>query len=199
VDAAYERQLKEAEERLKDEYRSKLQKQEQRLAKVKGSVFAGHRKPRPPPSAALSEQDSKPKAAHLCEAEFVLDEYHSDDDDEEGQSARKRARLALLDDSDSDNSDSEGFQDAEDIDVLKVIYTSRTHSQLNQFVHEVQQTVFANHSNEKQGYRHTKIVALASRQRLCIHPAVAGLRSVDKINDKCLDLQKKKGGLSSDQ
>lgn len=69
----------------------------------------------------------------------------------------------------------------------KIIYASRTHSQLVQVAEEVKKTVFA------QDMHYT---ALGSRASLCIHPDVRTLDSVPKINAKCLELQKDKGDAS---
>ncbi|KAK8783982.1 hypothetical protein V5799_009653 [Amblyomma americanum] len=63
----------------------------------------------------------------------------------------------------------------------KIIYCSRTHSQLTQFVRELQKTVFSDR---------VRTVALASRGNLCINDAVTKLSSLSLINDRCLDMQK---------
>jgi len=63
----------------------------------------------------------------------------------------------------------------------KVIFCSRTHSQLAQFVREVRKTAFKN----------ARVVSLGSRKNLCIHPDVKKLGSESRINDACLDLKEK--------
>ncbi|XP_069675040.1 regulator of telomere elongation helicase 1 homolog [Periplaneta americana] len=45
----------------------------------------------------------------------------------------------------------------------KIIYASRTHSQLSQAVQELKKT----------GYKHTRIAVLGSRDQMCIHPEVS--------------------------
>ena len=68
----------------------------------------------------------------------------------------------------------------------QIFYCSRTHSQLAQFVREVQKSPF----NDS-----TRVVSLGSRQNLCINDDVKRLKNINKINDRCLELQKKdKGG-----
>uniref|UniRef100_UPI00359026F4 ATP-dependent DNA helicase DDX11 n=1 Tax=Myxine glutinosa TaxID=7769 RepID=UPI00359026F4 len=95
--------------------------------------------------------------------------------------------LTLLDDYDSDNGDvhgneeCSGDEDSDEVHVTKIYYCSRTHSQLSQFIHEVQRSPFANN---------VRLVALASRQNLCVNEDVRRLGSLQMINDACLELQK---------
>ena len=64
----------------------------------------------------------------------------------------------------------------------QILFTSRTHSQLSQFLSELRKTRFA---------KTTRMIALGSRQNLCINDKLRdGCKSVDALNDKCLDLQK---------
>ncbi|RWS27804.1 Chl1p-like protein, partial [Leptotrombidium deliense] len=63
-----------------------------------------------------------------------------------------------------------------------IIYCSRTHSQLSQFVSEVKATVFKDN---------VRLVTLGSRSNLCIHPLFSRLKDNNVLNEKCLDLQKK--------
>lgn len=64
----------------------------------------------------------------------------------------------------------------------KIIYASRTHSQISQFVGEIKKTVYCKE----------KVVTLGSRKNMCINSKVSRLSSLPQINDECLDLQKKK-------
>lgn len=64
----------------------------------------------------------------------------------------------------------------------RIFYCSRTHSQLTQFVKEVQKSPF------KEDIR---LVSLASRQVTCINPEVKRLPTGALVNERCLDLQKK--------
>ena len=69
---------------------------------------------------------------------------------------------------------------------FQIFYCSRTHSQLAQFVREVQKSLFSDS---------TRVVSLGSRQNLCINEEVKSLKNINRINDRCLELQKKdKGG-----
>ncbi|CAF0737627.1 unnamed protein product [Didymodactylos carnosus] len=67
--------------------------------------------------------------------------------------------------------------------VLKIFYCTRTHSQISQFIQEIQKTQYCDK---------LRIVALGSRQNLCINESVLKLKSVSLINERCLELQKKK-------
>lgn len=67
------------------------------------------------------------------------------------------------------------------MEETKIYYASRTHSQLSQFVHEVNKTIYAEDIYE---------VSLASRKNMCINKEVRKLGNVNKINEACLDLQK---------
>ncbi|TID04330.1 ATP-dependent DNA helicase chl1 [Colletotrichum higginsianum] len=87
-------------------------------------------------------------------------------------------------------------------DGIKIYYTSRTHSQLTQFIHELRRPEFPSSipSSIVQGQREddrrskepVKHLPLSSRQKLCINPSVARLGSLSAINDRCSELQKPK-------
>ncbi|KAI0188860.1 helicase C-terminal domain-containing protein [Astrocystis sublimbata] len=82
---------------------------------------------------------------------------------------------------------------------VKIYYTSRTHSQLTQFVSELRRPAFPpsvpdqfltnSETHEDEAIKH---VPLSSRQRLCINPSVARLGSLSAINDRCSELQQSK-------
>lgn len=65
----------------------------------------------------------------------------------------------------------------------KILFCSRTHSQLSQFIHEVKASPFGTDA---------RAVVLGSRQTLCINEKVLALKSLTQINDRCKDLQGKK-------
>ncbi|KAI8424508.1 hypothetical protein MSG28_002971 [Choristoneura fumiferana] len=92
----------------------------------------------------------------------------------------------ILEECDKEDSGSENEADEEienDIQETKIYISSRTHSQLSQFIGEIKKTVF------KEGIR---LVTLASRQHYCINPEVTRLKNVNLINERCLDMQKSK-------
>ncbi|KAI8255112.1 ATP-dependent DNA helicase [Colletotrichum sp. SAR11_239] len=87
-------------------------------------------------------------------------------------------------------------------DGVKIYYTSRTHSQLTQFIHELRRPAFPssmppsvkpNDSEDAQPDKEpVKHLPLSSRQKLCINPSVAKLGTISAINDRCSELQKPK-------
>ncbi|XP_068133761.1 ATP-dependent DNA helicase DDX11 isoform X2 [Hyperolius riggenbachi] len=98
------------------------------------------------------------------EEELVLAEYESDEDTK---------KPTELDDED----------DLEEEHVTKIYYCSRTHSQLSQFVHELQKSPFG---------KETRLVSLGSRQNMCVNDEVRRLGTVQLINDRCMEMQKSK-------
>lgn len=72
---------------------------------------------------------------------------------------------------------------------LKIIYASRTHSQLTQFINELRRVSFPSMFEDDtiQPIRH---IALASRKNLCINPKVLKLSNINSINEKCIEIQK---------
>ncbi|KAK4124074.1 DNA repair helicase [Parathielavia appendiculata] len=88
-------------------------------------------------------------------------------------------------------------------DEIKIYYTSRTHSQLAQFISELRRPAFppsipedmvaaSARDGEKPTKETVKQLPLSSRQKLCINPSVARLRSLAAINDRCTEFQQSK-------
>ncbi|XP_073177198.1 ATP-dependent DNA helicase DDX11 isoform X3 [Lepidochelys kempii] len=105
------------------------------------------------------------------EEELILAEYESDEEKKMG---------SWLDEDDDD---------LEEEHVTKIYYCSRTHSQLAQFVHEVQKSPFG---------EEVRLVSLGSRQSLCVNEEVRHLGAVQLINDRCMEMQKNKHGKKSE-
>ncbi|KAL6808499.1 helicase C-terminal domain-containing protein [Trichoderma sp. SZMC 28015] len=95
------------------------------------------------------------------------------------------------------------MKQTEDEDILeekiKIYYTSRTHSQLSQFITELRRPVFppslppsVAKGSDVSSTEPVKLLPLSSRQKLCINPSVARLGSVQAINDRCTELQQAK-------
>uniref|UniRef100_A0A671VQQ6 ATP-dependent DNA helicase DDX11 n=1 Tax=Sparus aurata TaxID=8175 RepID=A0A671VQQ6_SPAAU len=80
---------------------------------------------------------------------------------------------------------SSGVTDIGMMTWLKNMSLSRTHSQLAQFVHEVQKSPFS---------KDISVVTLGSRQNLCVNEEVRRLGSIQRINDRCMEMQKNKHG-----
>ncbi|CAG9766636.1 unnamed protein product [Ceutorhynchus assimilis] len=91
----------------------------------------------------------------------------------------------LLDENIQDNLDDEEEEadNKNKFRPIQIIIASRTHSQLSQFVGEIKKSPFADN---------IRVVSLASRQNYCINPTVKKLNNMTLVNEKCLDMQKKK-------
>ncbi|KAI3403729.2 CHL1 [Candida oxycetoniae] len=76
---------------------------------------------------------------------------------------------------------------------IKIYFSSRTHSQLNQFSSQLQLTSFDASFEDVQ--ERTKYIPLGSRKQLCINEEVTSSKKREQsINDACIDLQKTKNG-----
>lgn len=93
-------------------------------------------------------------------------------------------------------------EDADYPNTRKIIFASRTHSQLSQFSSELRRVpirrVAAADDDDDDAVRtkdsthcDARSVALASRKNLCIHPAVSRLPA-EALNETCLELQESK-------
>ena len=134
----------------------------------------------------------------VAEDEFVLDDYDSDKeetaahkDSSNGPSSSTQALLDKLQGSVKKEAEQQ------DEDRLKIIFCSRTHSQLIQFVNELRrvQAPTSFPSEEKPDLlgsdpeERVKHLSLGSRKNLCINPKVARLASTTAVNEQCLELQ----------
>ena len=146
------------------------------------------------------------------EAEFLADEWTSD-----GEGIGKRSRggsrsfaddpFFREDDSDSDSDPSRSKarsrfarrlgagrardSDAEDEAAApqQIIFCSRTHSQLTQVVGELNSTRFGGAEGT------VSAVAVAGRRQLCVNPAALAVgTTAARLNERCLELGKRKGG-----
>jgi chromosome transmission fidelity protein 1 len=108
----------------------------------------------------------------------LLDDlFSSDEEDEISSKPKKKYKSSIF------AEDEVGDENAETYETPKIIYCSRTHSQLAQFVQEIQKTEFS----EK-----IRLVSLASRKQMCIHPTVSKIQSQSRVNEVCLDMKSKK-------
>lgn len=133
----------------------RIAKSVQRLARgcSQGSASFGARVDREESAARAEEEDDA----------FGLDEYLSEGEGE-GES-------------------SEDERGEDESGLPQIVYCSRTHSQISQFVSEVRKTAFAS----------VRCVTLGSRRQLCVNRAVNNGSSSDaRITEKCLELQKKR-------
>jgi chromosome transmission fidelity protein 1 len=138
-----------------------------RVAKLeeRSSEFSKRKKP------------SLPGAGEGEDADLLVDV----DEQDEAVPTWKRLLLEAEDDSDGPGKEHE---DADADDRPKIIYCSRTHSQLSQFVKEIGKTPYRDK---------IRCVSLGSRKNLCVNDDVQRLKSSTAMTDKCLDLQDGKG------
>ena len=112
------------------------------------------------------------------------EEYLIDDCADESKSTGHKRVSMYLDASSSTDEEIEDFLQDKDLklhDRTQIIFCSRTHSQLMQFVGELKKTRFRDSMS---------LVSLGSRKALCVNPDVQKLGSQAMINERCMDLQK---------
>ncbi|KAK9712077.1 ATP-dependent DNA helicase chl1 [Basidiobolus ranarum] len=191
---AAERIKKEAEE----EETKKRQEHEERVRRVQERDEKERKnkvKKRPRTYSRENEQTTKKSATKIIEEvddeeQYILEEY--DSDKESSGSAQtagfENYSTEVLDLMKSLEEKEKGLagvthttQQDEDPDEIKIIYCSRTHSQLSQFIHELKKTLFR---------EEVKSVSLGSRKITCIYEPVQTLKNADRMNDLCLELQK---------
>jgi chromosome transmission fidelity protein 1 len=124
---------------------------------------------RKPSATRTSEQSShNDSSIDKEELEYVLEAYDSDTN-----------RHADSDSSSEDESDS----DEDDLHLPQILYCSRTHSQISQYINEVQRV---NHL-----YQNIRCISLGSRKNLCIHEDLKKQHTSDsRLSEACIDLQK---------
>uniref|UniRef100_A0A671VRG8 ATP-dependent DNA helicase DDX11 n=1 Tax=Sparus aurata TaxID=8175 RepID=A0A671VRG8_SPAAU len=151
--------------KLKEE-ELKRKKRDERLEMIRNNVqlkYAMKRK--------SSEDDEAFKLLQLSKEEQP--ETRGDQEDEE----------LIVAEYESDDESKTRNDDLVEEHVTKIYYCSRTHSQLAQFVHEVQKSPFS---------KDISVVTLGSRQNLCVNEEVRRLGSIQRINDRCMEMQKNK-------
>ncbi|KJZ73450.1 hypothetical protein HIM_07244 [Hirsutella minnesotensis 3608] len=188
-------------QRKREDLARRWEEREQRLEAVRLKEKAMEQRAR---KRQRRENTSSATAAETVddeEAEWLLDDWESRDatprDALSGLSKESRAVLERM-----GLGAPKQHQNDEDLmeEEIKIYYTSRTHSQLSQFITELRRPSFppslpASVAKEKETSSETvKLLPLSSRQRLCINPTVSRLGSVQAINDRCAELQKPKSG-----
>ena len=139
------------------------------------------------------------------EVDFELEDYLSEDDDcsaghrhePSGNALSLRSqelmqKLGLI-------TQKEPEAEKSQVDEVKILFCSRTHSQLNQFTNELRRvrlpssidTELSNRTHDQILGTEAEIrhLALGSRKNLCINPQVSRLGSGQAITERCLDLQ----------
>jgi len=160
-------------------------RRQERLAKARSrrdAALEGGRKAaaavaarKPAPAAAAR----RPPAPASGDAEFIID-----DEDDPGAKRAAAPPSPPSSDGGASSSDADADADRPGAAGVRVVVTSRTHSQLAQFVGELRRTRFAGS---------VASVSLASRAALCVNDSVLALGSASRISEACLDLQTTRG------
>lgn len=149
-------------------------KKTERVQKIHTLQIKKRRVPKPMESKGDSED------------EFIPDDYYSDSeykllDENNAVSSQVKNLLAKV------NGPKETVELVNNC-PSRIYFTSRTHSQLNQFAHQLKLTSFE--SSFMNLSERTKFLPMASRKQLCINPKVNKLKDLTSINDACMDMQK---------
>ncbi|RMX40284.1 hypothetical protein pdam_00008730, partial [Pocillopora damicornis] len=181
MEFAEKQATQEKEDRVKEE-RERLEKQRAQLQKLKSELKpacafkTGKRKHSDGEVNNFGHDGSEIENKITSEIDEVLGKTIEEDPDTD---------IVLMEyqsDGEEPGSDQVDEDNNEEPHCLKIFYCSRTHSQLTQFVREVQKSPFSDS---------TRVVSLGSRQNLCINEDVKSLKNINRINDRCLELQKK--------
>lgn len=132
-------------------------------------------------------ETKRQKFKNLGLDEFVPDDYHSESESTDRNEQLKHEVNSLLTKV-SGNGNNDQFESFDPENSLKVIFSSRTHSQLNQFSGQLSMTNFESSLDDVM--ERTKYVPLGSRKQLCIHPKISKLPNPESINDACKDMNK---------
>lgn len=144
------------------------------------------------------ESDVDRSQADEAEDQFALDHYHSDDESSFGRNRQTQysAETTKLLEKLGMIVPTQDERNAEaDEEELKIFFCSRTHSQLSQFVGELQRVHLPpglppeQDDAVKELPEEIKQITLGSRKNLCINSKVNKLSSQTAINERCMELQ----------
>ena len=126
-------------------------------------------------------------------AKDLENNLENDKKSEDHENMSKYDQDLILDDYKSDDEDDFKQDFDEDVNekpqTTKIFFCSRTHSQITQFIGELNKTVYS---------ESVRLVTLGSRMNLCINDHVLKLNSIQAINDRCLEMQKNKKNTTKD-
>ncbi|KAL2194492.1 helicase C-terminal domain-containing protein [Corynascus similis CBS 632.67] len=163
---------------------------------------AGGRRKRARVDGGDGGHDDKEKKRMVNEErEFLIGDWEgSASGDGEGEDGLSRETRALMEKVGLGGMKRSNEAEGELEEEVKIYYTSRTHSQLTQFISELRRPAFppsipegamapGGNGTEKPATEAVKQLPLSSRQKLCINPSVSRLGSLSAINDRCAELQ----------
>ncbi|KAK4442688.1 ATP-dependent RNA helicase chl1 [Podospora aff. communis PSN243] len=189
--------------RKRDELTRKWEEREARLARIRAREKMLEEKGRGSKRQRVDDGRSRRKEVDE-ESEFWIGEIDGEDDvsrDDSFSFLSKETR-ELMTRVGLGRAEGETEEEGEQEDEIKIYYTSRTHSQLTQFISELRRPVFppsvptetisGRKGEDTPPTETVKLVPLSSRQKLCINPSVSKLGSLSAINDRCTELQQSK-------
>lgn len=118
-------------------------------------------------------------------SEFIPDDYYSDDDGSNYNQAIKMEISQLMKKIGGKESQFDGILEN---DNPRILYSSRTHSQLNQFAGQLTMTHFDSSLDGIE--ERIKYLPMGSRKQLCIHPKISQLQNPESVNEACRELNK---------
>lgn len=157
----------------------------------------------------IKTEDSGSMSDPGAEVQYELAEYNSEDEDTKarqstdhsGDSGLSSASMHLMEQLGLVPKLSSENEDFILADELKIYFSSRTHSQLTQFVQELGRVhipvaSWAQDKGDASGLGEAakdnsviKHIPLGSRKSLCINPKISKLGSASAITERCLELQ----------
>lgn len=180
---------------LREDLETRLAAVREREQKVRERLANGE------PAFKRRKQSKESTQMDEDEEQFVLDDYESDDEKTVGGKAQYSAETTKLMEKMGIIPKDENIRNREnEVEETKIYFCSRTHSQLSQFVGELQRVKLppglppeeTNSSDRAHGKEPTealKHLTLGSRKNLCINPRVSKLASQVAINERCIELQ----------
>ena len=113
------------------------------------------------------------------DCDLVLDEYLSDDESSGALKSRLKNKFAKSSSSDQETFSPDNEDDDDKRPLPQILFCSRTHSQLSQFIKELSKTSFGGD---------VTAAGMGARTNLCINKSVTSLRNSTAMNEACLEM-----------
>lgn len=167
--------------------KSKLVEYEQYLDKIEKEYDQNVRKDQ----KLEDRRRMKKQKQQETDESFLPTDYHSDSDEVGNTENQNKAITKEIDQL------MKKFENKDEVNYInecpiKIFYSSRTHSQLNQFSSQLRLTHFEASFEELN--ERTKYIPLGSRKQLCINEKVRSKGNDQSMNDACIDLQRDSNG-----
>lgn len=176
---------------IRAELDARLQAVRQRDSKVRERQSRGE-----PSTKKRKLSRSESQTVDADEAQFLLDEYESNDEDGHlqkpsnqysNETTKLMQKLGMVHEHAHDGRSGEAHEET------KIFFCSRTHSQLSQFIGELKRVNLPpglppepEDAGAVEGVKH---LTLGSRKNLCINSKVTKLGTTTAMNERCVELQ----------